>query len=121
MRRIFTALLLPAVLLLAAPGPVGAQWPRHRRAWMEHSLAGSYVNVTNGGACSIYPEGSGYLFVNESGSQARFEFVAPNRLQQTFGQWDPSVVATVTTDRFGRRMIRFDSPNAPPGFWVREW
>lgn len=120
MLRIFPALLLPAMLLLTAPAPADAYWPVPARARVGYNLAGPYVNVTNGGQCAVYPEGGGYLFVNENGSQAYFVFFAPNRLQQASGQWDPSVVATVTTDRLGRMAIRFDSPNAPPGYWVKE-
>jgi hypothetical protein len=43
----------------------------------------------------------------------------PNRLVQVEGQWDPSVVCTVTRDGLGQAVLRFDSPNAPSGYWTR--
>jgi hypothetical protein len=117
-------LLLPAVLLLA-PAPTNAQWPPRPgpgpgwRSQPAGDIAGRYV--TQGGApCFVDRRRDSYVFVNEQGSRARFVFVGPNRLEQVgFGEWDPSVVCTVTRDRWGRTVLRFDSPNAPPGFWTQ--
>jgi hypothetical protein len=120
MSRYFSALLLPAVLLLAS-APVVAQWRVQPRSHIHDGLPGAYVNASGGGDCFVHSLGSAYAFVNENGSEAIFEFVGPRSLRQVSGQWDPSVVATLTRDRWGRTMIRFDSAHAPPGYWVKAY
>jgi hypothetical protein len=112
--------LLPAVLLLA-PAPAEAQWrPGPTPGWRYRArddISGRYLS--QGGAwCSVRRAGDSYLFTNEQGSWARFVFNGPDRLEQVEGQWDPSVVCSVTSDRRGRTVLRFDSPNAPSGFWT---
>jgi hypothetical protein len=118
--RFLWLLLLPAVLLLA-PAAAEAQWgPRPTPGWRfraRDDISGPYLS--QGGAwCSVRREGDSFIFINDQGSWARFVWAGPNRLVQVEGQWDPSVVATVTSDRRGRTVLRFDSPNAPPGFWT---
>jgi hypothetical protein len=80
-------------------------------------LSGSYV--TQGGAsCSVRRDGDSYVFTNEQGSWARFVSSGRNRLEQSDGQWDRNVTCTVTRDDQGRLALRFDSPNAPSGYWT---
>ena len=79
-----------------------------------------YVNTSNGGHCAIYRDGRGYLFVNENGDRARYEFVAPDRLAIVFSRkWDPRTVAIVQVDGYGRTAIRFKSPGSRAGYWER--
>lgn len=120
MLRTLAALLLPAVLLMT-PGPADAQWPVYQRPRFSDYIAGPYVNTSNNGQCYVQARGGSYAFINENGSEAIFQLVGPRQLRQIAGDWDPSVVATLTTDRGGRTMIRFDSPNNPPGYWVRAY
>jgi hypothetical protein len=114
--------LLPAVLLLA-PAAATAQWPPPGpgpvgRPPMTDRLSGQYVNQ-GGAPCYVERRRESYVFTNEQGSRARFVFTGRNRLEQTGRtEWDPAVVCTVTSDRFGRLVLRFDSPNAPPGYWT---
>ena len=115
MLRRFPTLLLPAMFLAFWPAPADAQW----RARPLDPVAGAYVNTTNNGTCYVQPWGSGYVFTNENGSQAQFEFVAPRQLQNVSGEWEPDMIATVQRGRLGRTAIRFDSPRNPPGYWVR--
>jgi hypothetical protein len=121
MLRYLSLLLLPAVLLLVSPAPATASWDswrdRGRRGQRYDDLSGSYVARGNGGECEIYRRGRSYVFVNENGSRARFVFDGPRRLKQVSGDWDPSVTAKVLRGRGGRTTIRFDSPNAPSGYW----
>jgi hypothetical protein len=113
--------LMPTLLFLAGPSadahpplPV----PAMRQAIVD-DLPGTYSNESNGGSCSVERRGRGYVFTNENGSWAFFVPAGPNYLVQRSGQWDPSVTATVIRDRIGRVSIRFDSPNSPPGLWVK--
>ncbi len=120
MSRFLWLLLLPAVWLLA-PAPAEAQWrpgpPPGWRYRARDDISGRYLS--QGGAwCSVRREGDSYIFVNDQGSWARFVFTGRNRLEQVEGQWDPSVVCAVTSDRRGRIVLWFDSPNAPPGYWT---
>jgi hypothetical protein len=123
MLRNTALLLLPAALCLAYPAPADAAlrypWPGAAlRADRGFDLSGDYINTSNNGRCFVERRGRGYTFVNENGSRARFVFTGPRTLEQVSGEWDPSVVARVSRDRRGRTVIRFDSPNAPPGTWV---
>jgi hypothetical protein len=118
MLRHLWLLLLPVVLLLAA-APANAQWyPPAPRPQPADTLSGSYVS--QGGTTCYVERGRGsYLFTNDQDAQARFVFTGPNRLEQTGPTgWDPTVVCTVTRDRLGRTVLRFDSPNAPTGYWT---
>jgi hypothetical protein len=121
MIRALWVLLLPALLLLS-PAPTEAQWrqpgpaPGYRYRTRE-GLSGRYQS--QGGAwCSVRREGDSYIFVNDQGSWARFTWAGRDRLEQVEGQWDPNVVCTVTRDYDGRTVLRFDSPNAPSGYWT---
>jgi hypothetical protein len=119
MIRLLWIALLAALLL--PPVPADAQWPRPRpepgwRERMRDDISGRYV-TQGGDPCSVRREGDGYTFLNEQGSSARFVYAGPNRLEQVEGEWDPSVVCTVRRER-GRIVLRFDSPNAPPGYWT---
>ncbi len=123
MLRYIAMLLVPAALFLVSPTPASAQWqgPWRGQGWNANqgdALVGDYVNRSNGGMCSVYRQGRGYVFVNENGSRARFVFTAPGRLEQVGGSWDPSVVVSVLRGRNGPPTLRFDSANAAPGFWV---
>jgi hypothetical protein len=89
------------------PGYIGAR----------DGLAGNYVSQA-GAPCSVRREGDSYVFTNEQGSWARFVSAGPNRLEQSDGQWDRSVTCAVTRDDQGRLALRFDSPNAPSGYWT---
>jgi hypothetical protein len=109
-------LLLPAALCLINPAPAHAFF-RSDRGGRPMNIAGDYINQSNGGACSVYPQGRSFVFVNENGSRARFVFAGPRRLEMVSGQWDPSVVVTVLPRR-GGPVLRFDSPNSAPGYWV---
>jgi hypothetical protein len=80
-------------------------------------LCGPYV--TQGGApCSVRRDGDSYVFTNEQGSWARFVSAGPNRLEQVDGQWNRSTTCTVIRDDQGRLVLRFDTPNEPPGYWT---
>jgi len=113
--RIATLLLLSAALLSTAPAQ--AQWAPNQG--FGDPLVGQYINSSAGGYCSVSPRGSGYQFVNENGDPARFVYSGPNQLQMVAGRWDPNIVATVSQDRNGRAVIRFDAPYTPSGYWVR--
>jgi hypothetical protein len=124
MLRCLSILLLPAVLMLTNPAPASAQYyrPGYYSGWRSvpgDYLAGRYANTSNGAACYVYRRANGYQFVNESGSWARFAYDGPNYLVQVAGQWDPTVVCNVTRDASGRTVLRFSSPNAAPGYWVK--
>ena len=58
------ALLLAVVLVPAASAQFGDPLP------------GEYVNTSNKGRCVVHRDGRGYVFTNENGDNARFEFVA---------------------------------------------
>jgi hypothetical protein len=122
MLRYLWLLLLPAVLLIGPP-PAQAQWPQPgppAPGWRDRpadGLAGQYLSQ-GGAPCSVERRRDSYTFTNEQGSWARFVFAGRNRLEQVAGEWDPAVVCTVTRDRLGRTVLRFDSPNAPSGYWT---
>ncbi len=122
MLRSFIAILLPAALLLVSPTPpVNAQWqPPARGRWMHPHISGRYVIGSNG-YCSVSRQGRGYLFVNENGAEAVFDWTGPRRLGvvYTINGWDPNIVATVTRDPSGRMVLRFDAPGTPTGYWTR--
>jgi len=86
---------------------------------MSNDLAGTYYNVSARAYCQVSPRRGGYLFVNENGSPARFAFSGPGQLRMVRGEWDPNVVVSVTRDAQGRMVLRFDSPTAATGYWVR--
>jgi len=121
MLRSLCVLLLPAVLLLAPAPPEAQGQPRGpapgRRERMRDELSGRYLSQ-GGAPCSVRREGDSYIFTNDQGSWARFQFTGRDRLEQVEGQWDPSVACKVTRDRDGRMVLRFDSPNAPSGYWT---
>ena len=118
-------LILLFAVALALPGATTAQasWrPPAAQRWVQpgfDDLSGTYT--TNQGTAFVQRRGNAYVFTNPRGDQAVFVFVGPRRLAQVEGFWDPSVVATVRQDHLGRTVIRFDSPNAPSGFWVRSF
>lgn len=116
-RYIGALLLLPALFLGPTPTPLGPA-PASAARFI-NGLPGTYQNVSNGGICYVYGQWGGYVFVNENGSQALFQYVAPGQLRMVQGEWDPSVVASIDYDAYGRTQIRFDSPYAPTGYWVR--
>jgi len=120
--RLVSLLLLPALLLLVSP-PAQAQWGRpplpRVGSWMGDDLAGTYFNPSARAYCRVTPRRGGYLFVNENGSPALFTYSAPGQLRMARGEWDPNIVVSVTRDAMGRMMLRFDSPSAPTGYWVR--
>jgi len=124
MLRYLTALLLPAALLLVSPAPASARLyppPRPlppRGPYVGDDLSGQYENVSGGGFCEVYRRGRGYVFVNESGSRAYMVPSGPGRFRVASGDWDPDVVGTVSGDRYGRTVIRFDTPGERPGYWV---
>jgi hypothetical protein len=123
MCRWISMVVLPALLILASAAPVEAQWPGRVpapgwRSWRGQDISGRYISQPNRSLCYVYRQDDGYEFVNDSGSRALFVYTAPGRLEQVAGEWDPSVVATVTRNRWGRIVLQFDSPNAPPGYWV---
>jgi len=110
-----TLLLLAALLI--STGPAQAQWGPN--PWVGDPLVGQYINSSGGGYCSVSPRGSGYQFINENGDPARFAYTGPNRLRMVAGRWDPNIVATVSSDGYGRTVIRFDAPYTPTGYWVK--
>jgi hypothetical protein len=122
MLRSLWLLLLPAVLLLP-PAPAEAQWtpPGPAPGWRyrtHEGLSGRYLSQ-GGAPCYVRREEGGYLFVNDQGSWAHFVYNGPDQLVQDGpGQWDPSVVCTVSRDSGGRTVLTFSSPNAPPGYWT---
>ena len=118
MIRYLAAFLLPALMFLGTVPPASAQRPPPPGAWRGADLSGRYINQSNGGECWVERRGRGYVFINENGSRARFQYTGPGRLAIVAGDWDPNVVATVLGDRRGRTVIRFDSPGAAPGSWV---
>jgi len=78
------------------------------------------VNTSNGQPCQVDRRGRDYVFTNENGSLARFAFTGPGRLRMVEGDWNPDTVVTVTQDRYGRPVLRFQEPGNPPGTWVKE-
>jgi hypothetical protein len=118
MLRFLSLFLVPAALLLVPAPPAQAYWqPPAWRQGRRADLAGRYVNTSNGRECSVARTRRGYLFTNENGSPAWFVYTAPRRLEQVSGEWDPAVVCIVLRGRFGRPLLRFDSPNSPSGYW----
>jgi hypothetical protein len=112
--------LLGALTLTMMPAETEAQTRRRTpppARQREVNLAGTYENVSGGGTCYIYARRGGYLFVNEHGTEARFEYTARGKLEMTSGDWDPTAV-TVGQDRRGQTRLRFDS-GGKPGYWVR--
>jgi hypothetical protein len=125
MNRHILSLVLPALLLLGSACPAAAQWgppPPYRDSggWLGHDLSGTYINTSNGRACEVYRRGRDFVFVNENGTPARFAFVGPRTLELVRGDWNPDTVATLSRDRYGRRVIRFKEPGQPAGYWVRD-
>jgi hypothetical protein len=120
MIRYLTPFLLSALLLPLFVAPAGAQWRDPvRRPWSGDTLAGKYINRTEGGTCFVYWRGGSYVFINRQGDRARFAFTAPGRLEMIGGDWSPNNVVTVERDRRGRTVLRFDAPGAPTVHWVR--
>jgi hypothetical protein len=123
MLRSISLLLLSAMLFVQSAAPAHGGW---RPAWdrpgwrqrIRDEIAGTYVNQSNGRQCYVNRQGRGYEFVNENGTPAQFVFTGPGRLQMVSGDWDPDIVVSVSRDRVGRTVLRFDSPNAAPGVWV---
>lgn len=120
MFRIFAILALTLLGLVSTPVPTPAQWgPWANPRWTDTSLQGTYVLDPWGGTCYVLARRGGYVFVNEKGERALFAPVGPAQFRNVAGQWQPGIVATVSGDRFGRMVIRFDSPFGPPTFWVQ--
>jgi hypothetical protein len=124
MARYLISAVLPALMFLGTAGPAAAQWlpppPLSPGFWRGPDLSGTYVNTSNGGGAQVYRRGRGYVFVNENGTPAQFEFVGPGRLRMVSGDWDPNVTVFVERDRYGRLVLRFQGPRDPPGYWVRQ-
>jgi hypothetical protein len=123
MLRYVSMLLLPAVLFLVNPTPANGFWrpPGNGLGWRDRrddGLTGTYTNRSNGKECSVYRQGRNYVFINENGSRARFVFAGRRRLEMVSGSWDPDITVTVSRDRDGRTVLRFDSPNSRSGYWV---
>lgn len=118
MMRHAAVVLLPALLLLLIPTLAHAQRFPPPPPQTEDDLSGTYRNQSNGGECLITRSGRVFTFVNEKGSRAKFRYVAPDRLEQVAGDWDPNVVASVSRNRFGQFIIRFDAPRTRPGYWM---
>ena len=118
MIRTCAALLLPALLLLSSPR-VDAQ--RYRpQPIVRDALPGLYTNQSNGESCEVHPHRRGYLFVNENGSEAVFGYTAPGKLRMIAGTWNPEILVTVSRDRQGRTVLRFNKPFTPAGYWVSQ-
>jgi len=115
-RYAMAAPVLVALAMLLAPREASGQRRPPARA-AEVNIAGTYENVSAGGTAYVYKRRGGYLFVNEQGSEARFEYTGRGKLEMTSGDWDPTTV-TVGKDRRGRVRLRFDSGDKP-GYWVR--
>jgi hypothetical protein len=109
--------LLGALTLLTAADATAQLRRAPPPAQREVPLEGTYENVSSGGTAYVYKRGRGYLFVNEKGTEARFEYTGRGRLEMTSGDWDPTTV-TVGKDRRGQTRLRFDS-GGKPGYWVR--
>jgi hypothetical protein len=109
----YTTYLLPLLFIVMTGADI-----QSRPAPVADPLPGRYVSTTVAGACSVERVRGGYLFVNNVGSAARFAYTAPGRLEMVAGDWDPTVVVTVSRDARGRTVLRFDSQNAAPGYWV---
>jgi hypothetical protein len=117
MLRYAVPIILAGTLLLGGYSTKVGAMSGQAQVWDD--LSGQYVNQSNGGPCSISRDGRSYVFVNENGTPAQFDFVSRNRLRMISGDWDPRTVATVQgRDRWGRMVIRFDS-TGQPGFWVQ--
>lgn len=122
MIRTCAILLLPAALMLS-PSHAEAQWGRPHLAFsrpFDDALPGVYANVSGGGTCEVHADRRGYVFVNEKGSEALFVYYAPGKLRMIAGTWDPNTVVSVSRDRHGRTVLRFDEPGTPSGYWVSE-
>jgi hypothetical protein len=124
MARYLISALVPALLFLGTAGPAAAQGPPRdppdRPGWQDEGLSGQYVNTANGKPTEVYRRGRGYVFVNENGTRARFEFDGRDRLRLVSGDWNPDTVVTVTRDDSGRLALRFKEPGQPAGSWVKQ-
>jgi hypothetical protein len=121
MLRSFMTALLPVALFLLGPTQVSAQWERpEARRWGHISIAGRYV-FESGGNCFVYRQRDGYLFINERGARAIFDWTGPRQLRliSTEGGWNPNMVVTVSRDRFGRTVLAFDGPDTPTTYWTK--
>lgn len=119
-RHIAALLILPVAFFLPTPAPGRAPAPALAlSSQIVNDLVGTYENISSGGYCYVYGQPRGYLFVNENGSQAQFIYAGPGQLRMVRGDWDPSITVSVERDPFGRLRLRFDSPNAPTGYWAR--
>lgn len=118
------ATLALATLLLLSASPITAQpWrppPPGEGPWGGDPLPGTYHNRSGGGMCRVHRQPRGYLFINENGSRAVFDYVAPGRLQMIRGEWNPDTMVTVSQDGVGRTVLRFKEPGKPPGYWVMD-
>ena len=122
MIRTYAILLLPAVLMLSS-SHAEAQWGRPHLALsrpFDDTLPGVYANVSGGGTCEVHADRRGYVFVNEKGSEALFAYYAPGKMRMIDGTWDPNTNVTVSQDRRGHTVLRFDEPFTPSGYWVSE-
>ena len=125
MIRTVVALLFPALLLLSSPGHAEAQWDRpystpNYGQIARDALPGLYTNVSNSGTCEVRPHRRGYLFINENGSQALFAYYAPGKMRMIAGTWNPEILVSVSQDRQGRTVLRFEEPFTPAGYWVSQ-
>jgi hypothetical protein len=110
--------LLGALTLLTAADATAQLRRAPPPARREVSLAGTYENISSGGTAYIHRRRGGYTFVNEHGAEAFFAPAGPGRLEMLQGEWNPTT-ARVQKDRRGRTLIRFDSGEGKPGYWLR--
>jgi hypothetical protein len=116
MRSGLFALIFSVSAMLIAPWNADAQF---RRPGPPGAVEGIYLSAANQNYCFVARRADGYLFVDEFGGMALFDFISPNRLGiVATTDADPNIVATVGRDVLGRQTIRFDAPGQIPAFWV---
>ncbi len=124
MIRTCATLLMPLVLLVSSSNAEARLNQRYPIPYIppvaRDALPGTYSNVSGGGTCEVHAHRRGYLFINENGSQALFAYYAPGKMRMIAGTWNPNIDVTVSQDRRGRTVIRFDEPFTPAGYWVSE-
>src|SRR4051794_5192235 len=119
MRHALCALLLTAPLVLISTPAAEAQMARQRPRRQPVLMTGVYLSGASQAYCYVLRRPDGYLFIDENGGQALFDFTAPDRLEiLAMTEGDPRIVATVGRDELDRPAIRFDAPGMVPAFWV---
>jgi len=126
MRYCITLALLSAVIVVTGFEPARGQyvnpaWPGPGVRAAGDLLAGTYVNQETGGICTVNVLGRGYIFTDDAG--IRIPFVVAGygtgelRSVRTNANI-PDILVTVSYDRAGRTVLRFDSPGMATGYWV---